>query len=115
MFEPTLAYLLTWTTYGTWLHGDQRTSASRKQSRVLKPDPVLEAQMRRRMKHPPLTLDAKMRRVVRETIEEHSEYRGWTLMKLNVRTNHIHLVVTPDADGQKMDWLVQGALHSCTP
>jgi REP element-mobilizing transposase RayT len=103
----TLAVLLTWTTYGTWLHGDDRGSSDRKQSKPLAPDPVREAHARGMMKFPALTLDARMRRVAREAIEEHCRFRGWELRALNVRTNHVHVVITGGERGQKVIGLLK--------
>jgi REP element-mobilizing transposase RayT len=104
----TLAVLLTWTTYGTWLHGDSRGSNDRKKNEPLPTDPVREATARGFMNFPALTLDARMRRVARETIEEHCQFRGWELRALNVRTNHVHVVISGGGSGQK----VIGALKS---
>jgi REP element-mobilizing transposase RayT len=95
---PVLAYFITVTTYGTWLHGDDRGSVDRKADSLsrhkLEPDPALVEQMRARMKHPPITLDAAMRECVNEAILEHCEFRGWQVLALNVRSNHFHLVVS---------------------
>ena len=98
----TLTVLLTWTTYGTWLPGDKRGSHDRKRSKPLTPDPVREDHARKLMAFPALTLDAVMRRVVREAIEEHCRFRGWLLRALNVRTNHVHAVVDIRDRAQKV-------------
>lgn len=37
---------------------------------------------------------AKHCRVIRETIEEVCGHKGWALHGLNVRTNHVHIVVS---------------------
>jgi REP element-mobilizing transposase RayT len=44
--------------------------------------------------HDPFLLDGEERRLVDRTIREVCAYRTWTLHALNVRTNHVHLVVT---------------------
>ncbi|NUO16093.1 MAG: hypothetical protein HUU03_06585 [Planctomycetaceae bacterium] len=66
--------MLTWTTYGTWLHGDERGAYNRKgdtlKSHYVAPDPRLEDLHRRRMKDNAFILDAAMRKVVRLAIEE---------------------------------------------
>lgn len=84
-------YFVTFTSYGTWLHGDERGSHDRKgtteRTARLAPDPTIEAQMRLRMKHEPFMLNGPMRKVVRESIAEHCDYRGWRVLELNVRTN----------------------------
>ena len=99
-------YLVTLTCYGTWLHGDERGSVWRKGQTVnehdLGPDPALEAQMRRRMKHPEMRLNGPMRKVVREAIEEHCRYREWVLHAINVRTNHAHMVIGADVGASRV-------------
>lgn len=39
-----------------------------------------------------------MRTAVDAAIREVCEYRGWQLHAVNVRSNHVHAVVTADAD-----------------
>jgi REP element-mobilizing transposase RayT len=45
------------------------------------------------MKWPVFMLDAGARGVVDRTIREVCEHRKWNLKALNVRTNHVHVVV----------------------
>ncbi len=91
-------YFITFSCYGTWLHGDERGSADREHN--LPGTPYLvgdEARERREfaaLKHPPATLDEERRRVVHDTIREVCRHRGWSLLALNVRTNHVHAVVS---------------------
>ncbi len=89
---------LTFTTYGTWLHGDERGSHNRKGNtfaeRFPAPDPALIAQMKLRMKHAEYRLGDAARECVHAAITEHCAFKGWILHALNVRTNHVHLVVT---------------------
>ncbi|MFQ5463999.1 MAG: transposase [Phycisphaerae bacterium] len=93
-----LAYLITFTTYGTWLHGDERGSVDREHNAYRTP---YLAHNRRRARYEksarraePITLDNKRRDVVRRTIVEVCTHRGWHLHALNVRTNHLHVVVS---------------------
>ena len=46
------------------------------------------------MKELPFTLSAASRALVERTIREHCVVRGWQLHAVNVRTNHVHVVVT---------------------
>ncbi|HUF05645.1 MAG TPA: transposase [Aridibacter sp.] len=46
------------------------------------------------MSHDPVTLDGRMRSVVDGAIRETCEIRRWELFALNVRTNHVHCVVS---------------------
>ena len=47
-----------------------------------------------RMKESAYDLCADARSLVDETIRRHCDVRGWQLHALNVRTNHVHVVVT---------------------
>lgn len=91
-------YHITFSCYGTWLHGDERGSHDRKatslRNKHIAPDPALEAQMRRRMTHAVVVLNGPMRRCVREAIVQHCGFREWKLHALSVRTNHVHVVLT---------------------
>lgn len=45
-----------------------------------------------KLKQEPFILELGARRLADQTIREVSEYRGWILPALNVRTNHVHAV-----------------------
>ena len=97
MDEP-LAFFLTWTTYGSWLPGDQRGWV-RKPGQFMAPDPRRESESRARMTEPEVTLDGHQREVVEHTIAEHCRVRGWRLHAVACRTQHVHVVVTaPDCN-----------------
>ena len=94
---PPLAYFLTWTTYGTRLHGDERGTVDRDHNRrgtpTLPEQPKRHAANARLLAHPPLVLDDSMRGVVERAITDHAALRTWRIIALNVRTNHVHLVI----------------------
>lgn len=92
-----IAYLITFRCYGTWLHGDKRGSVNRfrntYRTRFLpKEDKWVEVNSSR-MKAAPVTLDAHRRQCVESAIRETCEKRGWALLAISVRTNHVHVVV----------------------
>ena len=92
-----LAYFLTWTTYGTWLPGDSRGWVSRHRQGdevVAPPSPALERNARRLMKEVPVVLDDSLRGVADTAIRQACDELGWTIHALNVRSNHVHAVVT---------------------
>ncbi len=105
MSFPT-AYLLTWTCYGTWLHGDDRGSVDHDHSQfatpTLSPNPPRSTFERTRLLAPPVSLTTPMRRLVRDTIIEHCAFRDARLLALNVRTNHVHLVAAAQMDPAKL-------------
>jgi REP element-mobilizing transposase RayT len=92
-----LAYLITFTTYGTWLHGDSRGSVDRDHNIV--GTPYLDTNRRRLLwehrhtRQAAVTLDAVARRLVKAAITEVCAHRNWSVHALNVRTNHVHAVV----------------------
>ena len=100
--EFPLAYLITLRTYGTWLHGDERGSMDRKQNAYgtskIAPNSPLKRSDRKQLKHPPVTLNARQRAVVEKAIREVCDNRPYVLRAINVRTNHVHSVVTAMQD-----------------
>jgi REP element-mobilizing transposase RayT len=93
MSEP-LGYLLTWTTYGTWLPGDDRGWVESGKFGIQRPNPSRLLMARRYMTASPVILDLSQRRIVEATIRDHCQIRHWTLHAVNVRSNHVHVVVT---------------------
>ncbi len=88
-----LAYLLTWTAYGTWLPGDQRGWVMRRHGFQL-PNPPVERRARKTMVEPMCELDCSQRMCVQDAIRRHCGLRGWRLHAVNCRSNHVHVVVT---------------------
>ena len=103
---PPLAYFITFHTYGTWLHGHENGSVDPKHNRVntphIAPSPSLAARDSGNLSGAPVTLDTRARAVVRATIEAVCSRRGWALHALNVRTTHIHLVVSSAATPERV-------------
>jgi REP element-mobilizing transposase RayT len=90
-------YFLTWTCYGTWLHGDVRGSVDEDHNQFdtasAAPNAARAFHHKARLKDAPTTLDSERRRVVEQTIRDHCEVRRWTMWALSVRTNHVHVIV----------------------
>jgi REP element-mobilizing transposase RayT len=93
-----LAYLITFRCYGTWLHGDARGSVDREHNVYGTPkittSQLFEDSDRKQLKHAPVILDARQRNVVEAAVRGVCDYRNYVLRALNVRTNHVHCVVT---------------------
>ena len=90
--EP-LAFFITWTTYGTWLPGDQRGWKRRGDADIQPPNPIYEGSAQGKMKEPAFLLSVTDGKVVAETIRKHCEVRRWYLHAVNPRSNHVHVVV----------------------
>lgn len=93
-----LAYLITFRCYGTWLHGDKRGSTNRFRNGFgSSPLPANQDWLQTntgRMKRDPVKLNAKQRLCIENTIRETCRVLEWGLFAINVRTNHIHVVVS---------------------
>ncbi|MBI1763906.1 MAG: transposase [Acidobacteria bacterium] len=93
-----LAYFISFRCYGTWLHGDARGSVDRSHNRYGTPflshDELREYEEFQRLNRAPVTLDTARRTVVEQTVREVCQQRQWLLHALNVRTNHVHSVIT---------------------
>ena len=92
-----LAFLLTFRTYGTWLHGDERGSVDRTHNAVgtpLLPPHAPRVEFERGcLRAPPLLFDETMRGVVAAAFVDECRYRAWELLAYAVRSNHAHVVV----------------------
>ena len=97
MNDP-IAYFITWTTYGTWQPGDPRGWTQRGHATVHPPNPELEDRARHLMTDDQVILTLDQRAIVYTVIVKHCEFRKWPLHARNVRTNHIHVVMTAQID-----------------
>ena len=97
-----LAYLITFRCYGTWLHGHSRGSVDRLHNRygapLIAPNRRWLQHNERALKHPPVNLSRRRRTAVKEAIQEVCRIRRWQLWTCNIRTNHVHTVVTANCD-----------------
>jgi REP element-mobilizing transposase RayT len=97
--EFPLAYLITIRTFGTWLHGDERHSVDRWEKNVygtpdIAPNEKLRVAMRNELKQEAILLNNIQRKTVERAITELSARRRYSLQAINVRTNHVHAVVS---------------------
>src|SRR5687768_10817201 len=96
--DTPLAYFISFRTYGTWLHGDKRGSIDRNHNRYRSPYIARSEKWRlfneQRMKAKPLILQAKQRKSIETSMHETCKIRKWSLQAINVRTNHVHTVVS---------------------
>ena len=92
-----LAILITFRSYGTWLHGDERGSVDRHNNtygaKRIPPSKSWQNYNQKNLKREPVILDAQQRASVRKSIIETCAIRNWSLHAQNVRTNHAHTVV----------------------
>jgi len=87
----TLGYMLTWTTYGTWLQGDDRRYVSNGQ--VLNGDKELFQLCEFLQKGLTVKLNYKEKQIVHNAIIKESKSIGQKVLALAVYSNHVHLVL----------------------
>jgi len=98
MFNEPLAYLITFTCYGTWLHGDKRGSVDKEhntyQSDFVPPNDNRKNVRMEQLTCQPVVLDNKERKIVGNKIIDVCQHRQWKLHASCVNTNHVHIVVS---------------------
>ena|GEM_PF-275828 len=104
--DSPLAYLISFRTRGTWLHGDERGAIDRFHNQYRSPYipaiPRWHQYNREKLITQPLILGARHRGSVNAAIRETCDIRNWRLLALNVRTNHVHAVVNADRDSESV-------------
>ncbi len=96
------AYFITFSTYGTWLPGSIKGSVDIEHNIYgtpwMPPDAEREQAAREAMTQPAYTMSADEREIVCRAIVNLAEERGWLLLAVHVRSNHVHLVVQADRE-----------------
>jgi len=114
-------WLITTTTYGTWLPGDPRGSVTSVRDyrasdaptgRRIEHDrygeawetalPALHRSASQTLRAPIVRLSHEAARVVCDQLVETASYRGWDLRCVAVMANHFHLVACGDVDGMRL-------------
>jgi REP element-mobilizing transposase RayT len=106
-------WLLTWTTYGTWLPGDDRGFVSNVRAgdgpEVKHNTPGtpydnklrgLTIAAREQMTGAPIWLNREHAVLLARQFRETAGHRGWALLALAIMANHVHLVVGVPGDPQ---------------
>ena|SRR6516165_7685886 len=104
-------WLLTWTTYGTWLPGDERgfvspvRTGSGPERRHNQPGTPYDADMpglqeaaRRQLKCAPIYLGAFHAARLLAQFQETARYRDWLLVAVAIMRSHVHLLVGVNGD-----------------
>jgi REP element-mobilizing transposase RayT len=96
------AYFISFRGYGTWLHGDERMSVDRKNYNRFGLEKIsANAGLREKelsnLKNKPFIFDAETPDIIKSAVHEVCDFRKYQLIALNIRTNHVHCVVTGSA------------------
>jgi hypothetical protein len=94
------AYLITFSCYGTKLHGRQSGSVDRNHNawkgRYVDPNRSLRSYEHGLLKSPCGRLDVPERTLVLKVIKNVCSHEEWITHAIHVRTNHVHLVVAAE-------------------
>jgi REP element-mobilizing transposase RayT len=85
-----LGYMITWTTYGSWLQGDNRGYV--KDGEILGRNETLRKANIKKLKNNVVELTRQERQIVRDAILNKAESLGQKLYALVVCSNHVHIV-----------------------
>jgi REP element-mobilizing transposase RayT len=95
-----LAFLITFSCYGSHLHGSEGGSVDRNHNVLggprVAPEPGLLRARARRMAEPIYALNNARRRIVLAAIRQVCLHRKWLLIAAHVRMTHVHVVVSAD-------------------
>ena len=104
-------WFLTWTTYGTWLPGDERgfVAPIRDADGVQEihnvpgtphdaDNPALKRFAQQQLKQPPIFLNTDQAHELLPQFQETAHFRKWQLLAAAVMANHVHLVVGVPGD-----------------
>jgi len=87
-----VGYMVTWTTYGTWLQGDKRGYV--RDGKIFPADTGLEEANKKLQKSGLVRLTPKQKRIVEEAVLKEAKRIGQKILALAVCSNHIHLVAS---------------------
>jgi len=100
------SYFITFTTYGSRLHGDKRGSVddahNQYEAELLPAHGLRESFERSQSLNPAVVLDDAQRKTVEWAIRNVCTYRSWELLAVNVRSNHVHVMCAGDATPERM-------------
>lgn len=85
-----LGYMLTWTTYGSWLQGDRRGWV--KDGKIFQPDTGLEHSNQQNMKTSKMILSKEQKEITYEAICNESIALNQKIFAHKVCSNHVHIV-----------------------
>jgi len=88
-----IGYMVTWTTYGSWLQGDKRGYV--KSGRILPGSTKIKDANRKLQRNEMVILTPKESQIVRNAILTEAKRIGQTIEAITVCSNHVHLVARP--------------------
>ena len=95
--NETIAYMVTWTTYGTWMQREQKDFD--KDGKVMAEDAGLRRAKNKWLSQKPVRLSEEEKRVARRAIVEKAKRIGQRILAIAVCSKHVHIVFGYDGRG----------------
>ena len=86
----TLAYMIAWTTYATWLQGDERCYVTK--GKIRTPDKAIADSNRSRLSKQPVKLSPSHQHIVANTIIQTAEKLNQQIHAFSVSSTHVHIL-----------------------
>ena len=83
--------MITWTTYGTWLQGDERGYV--KNGKTYQGNKALKQRNKNLQSQDMVKLSRKQQQIVQKAVTEEAELQNQHIYALSVQSNHVHIVV----------------------
>jgi len=101
-----IAFFLTYTTIGTWLHGREQGSVDKTHNKVgslrIQPNAQRQDANEERLSNSKYLLDPPRRKIVLNTLKEVAVHRNWNLLAAHVRSNHVHVLINAIDSPEKL-------------
>jgi REP element-mobilizing transposase RayT len=96
MGKRLVGYMVTWTTYGTWLQGDKRRYV--KEGIILPRNDELKSANQNQQKFQTVKLNPSQKHIVREAILQEAKRINQKISALAVCSNHVHIAAEVSAE-----------------
>jgi REP element-mobilizing transposase RayT len=90
LVAETIGYMITWTTYGTWLQGDRRRFVKNRE--IHPPNKLLYDANKQKLSKNPVKLSKNHRQEAANAIIEKAKELNQKIYALSVFSNHVHIV-----------------------
>ena len=94
-----VGYMLTWTTYGSWLPGDERRYVT--DGKIMQGDKLVLERNKKRQKAETVKLSRAEKQIVRNIILSEAQRIGQVVEGVVVYSNHVHLLVRPHSESME--------------
>ena len=95
--ETPIAYFITFRTYGSWCHGDPRTSVDRQRNKIntlrIQANDGFHTSMVKMQKQDFIIFNREQGEIILDGMVHACNKYHWRLYALHIRTNHVHVTV----------------------